>query len=251
MRRLIIISGAGLSVESGIRAFRTDTGSGKAMWDEYDLEEVCNISAFRGNFYGTTHEFYNKRRQELETVEPNLAHLRIAEWFNRFSGVVNITTNVDDLIERAGVPRDEVLHVHGYLKELVIETEAGDRKRIVDIGYNAINPDDYGWCKPNVVFFGEMAPEYTPMYGILDTLTANDMVILVGCSNTVINFNWELLPAARRGTKVHIVNPMVNYLEQEAYTDSGVTVWRAGAVEVFSNPTFLRTVEDFMECNLI
>ncbi|UIR90687.1 putative transferase [Escherichia phage PSa2] len=50
MRRLIVVSGAGLSVDSGVRAFRTDTASGKSLWDEYDLEEVCNIHAFRGNF---------------------------------------------------------------------------------------------------------------------------------------------------------------------------------------------------------
>lgn len=113
MRRLIIISGAGLSVESGVRAFRTDTASGKALWDDYDLEEVCNIHAFRGNFYHKTHMFYNKRREELKTVEPNLAHLRIGEWYKQYPGqVVNLTTNVDDLIERAGVPHSDILHIH-------------------------------------------------------------------------------------------------------------------------------------------
>ncbi|MFP9052002.1 Sir2 family NAD-dependent protein deacetylase, partial [Enterococcus faecalis] len=121
MRRLIIISGAGLSVESGVRAFRTDTASGKALWDDYDLEEVCNIHAFRGNFYHKTHMFYNKRREELKTVEPNLAHLRIGEWYKKYPGqVVNLTTNVDDLIERAGVPHSDILHIHGYLKEVVV-----------------------------------------------------------------------------------------------------------------------------------
>ncbi|WLW41179.1 NAD-dependent protein deacylase sirtuin-5, mitochondrial [Salmonella phage KKP 3953] len=105
MRRLIVVSGAGLSVDSGVRAFRTDTASGKSLWDEYDLEEVCSLPNFEAGFrrfcgeddpnyfsarfpgidedgndlYLKTHEFYNMRRQELQTVEPNIAHLRIAE----------------------------------------------------------------------------------------------------------------------------------------------------------------------------
>lgn len=248
MRRLIVISGAGLSVESGVRAFRTDTNSGKAMWDEYDLEEVCNIHAFRGNFYHKTHAFYNKRRVELGTVEPNLAHLRIAEWYKRFPGqVLNLTTNVDDLLERAGVLEPSIIHVHGYLPEIVIETEAGSPKQVINVGYTEINPDDYGWCKPNVVFFGEMAPKYTEMYNILDTLTANDMVIVVGCSNTVINFNWELFPAVRRGTKMLVVNPATPYHEMEIYQDNGVLVYRAGAVETFGNINFINMVEKFLE----
>jgi len=248
MRRLVIISGAGLSVESGVRAFRTDTDSGKSLWDEYDLEEVCNIHAFRGEFYHKTHDFYNKRRVELGSVEPNLAHLRIGEWYKRFPGqVINLTTNVDDLLERAGVLEPSIIHVHGYLPEIVVETEAGSAKRVINVGYREINPDDYGWCKPNVVFFGEMAPKYTEMYNILDTLTANDMVIVVGCSNTVINFNWELFPAVRRGTKMVVVNPATPYHEMEIYQDNGVLVYRAGAVETFSNINFINMVEKFLE----
>lgn len=248
MKRLIVISGAGFSAESGIRTFRTDEVSGKALWDEYDLEKVCNIHAFRSNYYGMTHEFYNKRRQELQTVEPNLAHLRVAEWYKRYPGQVkNLTTNVDDLLERAGIPREDVIHVHGYLKELVIETEAGNPKNVIDIGYNAIDPDDYGWCKPNVVFFGEMAPLYKEMYDLLDTLTVQDMVIVVGCSNTVINFNWELFPSVCRGVKMMVVNPQVGYMEQEGYETNNVIVFRAGAVETFSNKHFIKLIEDHLE----
>lgn len=248
MRRLLVISGAGFSAESGIRTFRTDEVTGKALWDEYDLEEVCNIHAFRGNFYHKTHSFYNKRREELQAVAPNAAHLKVAEWFKQFPGQVqNLTTNVDDLLERAGVPRDNVLHVHGYLKELIIENEAGDAKKVIDVGYRQIDPDQYGWCKPNVVFFGEAAPLYGPMHTMLDDLTSNDMVILVGCSNTVINFNWDLFPAARRGTKVLVVNPRLNYGEEEIYQNAGILVYRCGAVEAFSKKGFTDLVESHLE----
>lgn len=266
MRRLIIVSGAGLSVDSGVCAFRTDTASGKAMWDEYDLEEVCNIGAFqRGyrcytgefgvwgtdedgkDFYTKTHEFYNMRRQELENVEPNIAHLRIAEWFQRYGAdsVKNFTTNVDDLLERAGIPRGEILHVHGYLKEIIYRR---DRDMVIDdIGYSAVDISQFKWVKPNVVFFGETAPWYMGQINLFDTLTSNDMVIVVGCSNQVINFNWELFPAVSRGTKMMVVNPQVRYDEQLEYEKRGVTVWRAGAAEVFGNKHFIGQVEAFME----
>lgn len=248
MRRLIVISGAGFSAESGVRTFRTDTESGKALWDEYDLEEVCNIHAFRGNFYHKTHMFYNKRRAELPTVHPNAAHLRVAEWYKRYPGqVINMTTNVDDLLERAGVPKEDTLYIHGYLKEILVKDAFTQKVEIVDIGYDQIDPDDYDWCKPNVIFFGENAPAYHELYTTLDGLTSEDMVIVVGCSNTVINFNWELFPAVKRGTKVLVVNPGINYLEQEQYDIHGVLQFRCGAVEAFNNKNFIKIVEDHLE----
>lgn len=250
MRRLCIVSGAGLSADSGIPTFRTND-AGKAMWDEYDINEVCDIHAFNGNFYWKTHEFYNKRRADLAKVEPNIAHLRIAEWYKRYPDVVlNVTTNVDDLLERAGIPQLGILHVHGYLPEVIIQREEGgvrSARFVKNVGYEAINPDDYFWAKPNVVFFGEAAPEYAMMHYVFDSLTANDMVIVVGASNQVINFNWELFPAAARGTKMMVVNPNINYLEQTLYEERGVTVWRAGAAEVFGNKHFIGQVEAFME----
>lgn len=248
MRRLIVISGAGFSAESGVRTFRTDTESGKALWDEYDLEEVCNIHAFRGNFYHKTHMFYNKRRAELQTVHPNSAHLRVAEWYKRYPGqVVNMTTNVDDLLERAGVPKEDTLYIHGYLKEILVKDAFTQKVEVVDIGYDQIDPDDYDWCKPNVIFFGENAPPYGPMDDILESLTNQDLVIVVGCSNTVINFNWELFPASRLGTKVVVVNPNVRYDEQLMYEDAGVVVYSTGAVDAFSNPGLIKMVEDHLE----
>lgn len=272
MRRLIVVSGAGISVESGIRAFRTDTASGKAMWDEFSIDDVCNLESFNAGFriktegfgphygfaggdvneancYDLTHEFYNRRREELGTVEPNLAHLRVAEWYKAFPGrVINFTTNVDDLLERAGIPRSEVIHAHGYLREVRYKpNNAGCSERLVDVGFEKFNHEDYFWAKPNVTFFCETAPWYMGQINLFDTLTANDMVIVVGCSNQVINFNWELFPAVRRGTKMVVVNPAVPYHEMEVYQDNGVLVYRAGAVETFGNKHFINMVEKFLE----
>lgn len=272
MRRLIIVSGAGLSADSDIPTFRTQD-AGTPMWEEYNVNEVCDIHAFNlgfahlnsknpplealsrspktygKNLYTLTTEFYNKRRCELATVEPNIAHLRIAEWFNRYpDAVLNITTNVDDLLERAGIPHDEILHVHGYLPEIKYKMFPDTQNAtILDIGHKNCNPDLFHWAKPNVVFFGEHAPEYPLMHSVFDSLTANDMVIVVGASNQVINFNWELFPAQNIGTKMVVVNPGINYLEQELYEERGVLVYRAGAAEVFGNKHFINMVESFME----
>lgn len=267
-RRLIVVSGAGLSVDSGVQAFRTDTNSGKALWDEYDLAEVCDIGAFQAGFhrrtspdlpvvggidddgmdlYEKTHNFYNKRRVELATVEPNAAHLQIGQWFKDFPGqVLNLTTNVDDLLERAGVERETVLHVHGYLPEILHREHPGKYATLEDIGYTAVDINDYNWVKPNVVFFGEAAPLYADMNNLFNSLTGQDMVIVVGCSNQVINFNWDLFPALNFGIKMIVVNPGVNYLETELYEERGGLVYRAGAAEVFSKENFIKLVTNHL-----
>lgn len=266
-RRLIVISGAGLSADSGISTFRTDH-AGPPMWGEFKIEEVCSISSFQAGFrlhkdptapvlngedewgynlYQKTHDFYNMRRVELESVMPNAAHLQIAEWFKMApERVYNVTTNVDNLLERAGIPREDILHVHGYLPEIRVKRDADKWDVVEDIGYAAVDIKEYFWVKPNVVFFGENAPHYTEMYALFDTLTAQDLVIVVGCSNQVINFNWELFPMLNIGTKMVVVNPGINYLEQEQYEQRGVTVYYAGAAETFSNKHFIKMVEDHL-----
>jgi len=273
MRRLIVISGAGLSAESGIRTFRTDEVSGKSLWDEYNLEEVCNVHGFNTgytyrndpfpplaalseetetspsqNLYRLTHDFYNKRRVELQTVEPNAAHNAIADWHRRFPGkVINLTTNVDDLLERAGVDRDDVIHVHGYLPEVKIQEKEGGSKKTIDIGYSEINPDDHHWAKPNVVFFHENAPLYADLYDLIDSLTSQDLVIIVGCSNIVIDFDRLLYSPIMKGTKCIVVNPRISEADTTLYTSYGIAYFQTGAVSAFSNPNLVKVVEDHLE----
>lgn len=282
MRRLIVITGAGFSAESGVQTFRN--AGGRAMWDIYDVTEVCEISAFnsgyryRGhenppfhsiskdggiNLYEMTHDFYNKRRQELATVGPNLGHTSVADWYKRFPGqVVNITTNVDDLLERAGVDYKDILHVHGYLKEMVVERQKGAGRAVIDVGYDEVNIDQYHWCKPNVVFFGENAPAYREMYEMMDSLTNQDMILIIGCSNVVINF-FSLLytPCVYIGAKIAIINKYDAEAAQAAkyptdaysrsdiqlYDERGVPHWDKGTVDAFSDPAFIKMIEDHLE----
>lgn len=289
MRRLIVISGAGISAESGIRTFRTDTKSGKALWDEYSLDEVCYAPGFQAGFhhrnnenpphnavsfdagenlYYLTHRFYDKRRKELPTVAPNLAHLRVAEWYNRFQGqVINLTTNVDDLLERAGIPRDNILHVHGYLNEMrTIKEPYGHEELKVLAPGEDFDVNDYHWAKPNVVFFAEAAPLYQDMYDLVDSITNQDLVLVVGCSMQVINFRQLLKPAYGAGAKIVEVNLYDAEAAQKAamsntgwdsavysksdmrkLDESGILHWDNGAVDAFSDPKFIKMVEDHLE----
>ena len=288
MRRLIVITGAGFSAESGIRTFRTDTPSGKPMWDEYKLEEVCSIHAFDAGFrhrfdpmpplhsiseetedrpsvnlYELTHQFYNKRRVEMQTVEPNLAHLRVAEWYKRFPGqVINLTTNVDDLLERAGVDRKDIIHVHGYLPEMRVKREKNGPEEMIDVGYSQVDIDQYAWCKPNVVFFHENAPLYQDMYDLFDSITNQDMFLIVGCSNTVIDFRYLLTtPILYQGAKLGVINlydpaaaqnakyPSTVYSRSDMskMDEMGIPHWDNGAVDAFSSESLITMVENHLE----
>ena len=107
MKKVVFLTGAGMSVESGLSTFR---GSG-GMWNEYKIEDVASIEGYERN-PALVIEFYNKRRQELLTVAPNEGHRLIAE-LEKHNEVVVVTQNVDDLHERAG--STNVIHLHGEL----------------------------------------------------------------------------------------------------------------------------------------
>lgn len=143
MRRLIIISGAGLSAESGIPTFRSGS---TAMWENFSIDEVCNIHTLpRTTIRCMT---FTMHVVALGSVDPNLAHLRIAEWYSRWAGrVINLTTNVDDLLERAGVKHEDILHVHGYLPEITYEDAEGNDV-IKNIGYTEVDTGKYTWLSP-------------------------------------------------------------------------------------------------------
>lgn len=177
--RLIIFSGAGLSAESGVPTFRDADG----IWSKYDLDTVCNFLTFHEN-YSEAHDFYNDVRTSMNHVEPNSAHRAIADLQNAHGPdrVIVITTNVDDLLERAGCT--DVMHLHGNIRTM-IEVETGESR---DIGYSTFDhtitqPGEY---KPGVVFFGEHCPEYATLNLLIDSLTADDVWITIGSSEHVV-----------------------------------------------------------------
>lgn len=191
-----IITGAGLSAESGIPTFRTGDD---ALWDGVDIDKVCNIGTWKQN-YETVHEFYNKMRENLANVEPNDAHLAIAKWQKQFADRVTvITTNVDDLLDRAGVK--DTIYLHGKLTEMY-----NTKTRVVsEIGYDSYSMDCRD-TKPNVIFFGECAPNYNILAGITEIMKREDVVIFIGMSFQVVGV-YQCLPLRSPDPCVINVNP--------------------------------------------
>lgn len=150
-KRLVVLTGAGISAESGIRTFR-DMGG---LWEEYDVMEVASPEGWAKNPQLVL-RFYNERRSQLKNAQPNLAHKTLAEEETNFI-VHIITQNVDNLHERAG--SSDVLHLHG---ELTKARSTVNDNSIKDIGYSEINWGDKcekGFqLRPHIVWFGEAVP---------------------------------------------------------------------------------------------
>lgn len=181
MTKVFFISGAGLSAESGIPTFRTGEDG---LWMNYDLDKVCNFATWQQN-YDLVHEFYSGRRTELANYEPNEMHKAIAAWQKEFGkeNVINVTTNVDDLLERAGV--EDVVHLHGNLTKIVNVTSGEE----TDIGYTEFDTktDPVQIIKPSVIFFGEHAPEYNTLSGLTTfEMGRDDIVVFIGMSFQVV-----------------------------------------------------------------
>lgn len=149
-KKLVVLSGAGISAESGIQTFRDSDG----LWEGHDVMEVATPEGFRKN-PGLVLDFYNKRRRQLLTVNPNEAHFILAELENHFD-VHIITQNVDDLHERAG--STNVLHLHGELLK-VRSTQNPDYILDWKTDLTLKDQDENGFSlRPHIVWFGEEVP---------------------------------------------------------------------------------------------
>lgn len=134
MSKVVFLTGAGLSAESGIKTFRDHNG----LWNNYDVMEVCSIKGFRKNRQLVL-DFYDLRRADLADKEPNPAHFMIAELQKKYPDqIINLTQNVDNLLEKAGC--SEVIHLHGELTKAVCET----CNHVIEIGYHPIR--DFQQC---------------------------------------------------------------------------------------------------------
>jgi len=151
MRKLVVLTGAGISAESGIKTFRDSGG----LWEEYRVEDVASPEAWRSH-PDTVLRFYNERRRQLEHAKPNRGHMGLAELEREFD-VHIITQNIDNLHERAGSTR--IIHLHG---ELTKARSSINPAQIIDIGYRDILPGekapDGSPLRPHIVWFGEAVP---------------------------------------------------------------------------------------------
>lgn len=171
MKKLTILSGAGISAESGIKTFR----DGDGLWENHNVTDVASPEGWRKD-RALVLEFYNQRRRQLHEVQPNDAHKLLAE-LEKYFDVQIITQNIDDLHERAG--STNILHIHGELfkscscnnKNLVYE-QKGD----INIGDKA---EDGAQLRPFIVWFGEDVPLYQTAREIVKE---SDILLVIGTS---------------------------------------------------------------------
>ncbi len=169
--KLAVITGAGISAESGISTFRDSNG----LWENHRIEDVATPQAWKKDPHVVL-EFYNKRRRQLLTVQPNKAHYKLAEWEEYFD-IHIITQNVDDLHERAG--STQVVHLHGEL--LKARSEKNIEYVIAhpqDIVFGQCCPDGYQ-LRPHIVWFGESVPMIEIASEIIQDV---DIIAVIGTS---------------------------------------------------------------------
>ena len=196
LKKIVVLTGAGVSAESGLSTFR-DAGG---LWEGHDVYEVASPQGWKKN-PEVVLRFYNERRRQLEHVQPNDAHIAIAKLQEKYDVTV-ITQNVDNLHERAG--SKDVLHLHG---ELTKAKSTLPPYNIYDIGYTDINWGDMcekgGQLRPNIVWFGEPVPLITDAATIAGTA---DIFIVVGTS-LVVYPAASLIDYVKREAMKYIIDP--------------------------------------------
>jgi len=209
----MILSGAGLSAQSGIRTFRDHNG----LWENHDVMKVCSTEGWIEDRKFVT-RFYNERRADLASREPNHAHQILAKLEQDYRGrIIHLTQNIDDLMERAGAK--EVIHLHGTLTDLRCEACT----RTFHIGYAPQKGDEFcPHCgnkrvRHNVVMFGETAPEYS---NIQEAIRQCRLFIAIGTSGTVIDiahiakaFKHSILIDPKRQETASIYDPK-SYIDE-------------------------------------
>jgi NAD-dependent deacetylase len=194
--RVFVLTGAGISAESGLPTFRASDG----LWAGYNVEEICTPDALRRN-PALVWEFYSRRRADCQKAAPNPAHIALAELEAQLNSRYFLCTqNVDDLHERAG--SRNLVHMHGELAKARCERECG-RLPVRDTTIYA-SLDEVGRCpcggrlRPHIVFFGEIPLE---MERIQDEIAQSTLMLVVGTSGSVYpaaNFvHWARQAGAR------------------------------------------------------
>lgn len=203
-KRIVVLTGAGISAESGISTFRDSDG----LWEQYRVEDVATPEGYHKD-RALVLDFYNQRRRQLANCKPNDGHLqlvRLEEYFD----VDIVTQNVDNLHEQAG--SSKVLHLHGELTKARSER---DENLIMDIGYNDINADDKAPdgapLRPHIVWFGEAVPNIEPAAALCEQC---DCFIVVGTSMNVYPAAG-LIHYVPRNVPCYLVDPKAVQVSRE------------------------------------
>jgi NAD-dependent deacetylase len=202
MERIVVLTGAGMSAESGIKTFRDNNG----LWENHDVMEVASPDGWRKD-PELVLTFYNQRRAQLREVYPNPGHLALAELERKYD-VRIITQNVDDLHERAG--SSQVIHLHGELKKV----RSIQRPDLIydwehDLNIGDLCPQSGTQLRPHIVWFGESVPMIEPA---LEEVLQADRIMIIGTSMQVYPAAG-LVAYAPPQAPVHYIDPKpsINY----------------------------------------
>lgn len=197
MKKLVVLTGAGMSAESGISTFRDSDG----LWENYPVMQVASATGFRAN-PKLVHDFYNARRHDLVTKQPNAGHLGLVDLEKDFD-VKIITQNVDNLHEKAG--SKYVLHLHGEL----MKVRAMDNEDLVftlDESNLDTTPEtiiEGHKVRPHIVFFEEAVPNIEPA---IDLVSESDVLVIIGTSLNVYPAAG-LINYARKAERIFYIDP--------------------------------------------
>ncbi len=200
-KKLVVLTGAGISAESGLKTFRDSDG----LWEGYDINEVATATAWRKN-PALVQEFYNMRRQSVKEAKPNKAHQLLVELEKDFD-VHIITQNIDDLHERAGSSR--VTHLHG---EILKMRSVNNDDRIFHVDGEIKMGDlaeDGGQLRPHIVWFEEPVPM---MDDAIRIVRQADIFLIVGTS-LVVYPAAGLVHYAPPGIPIYIVDKKIPYIQ--------------------------------------
>ena len=204
MKKIAVLTGAGVSAESGVSTFRDSDG----LWENHKVEDVASIEGWYRNPQLVL-DFYNARRAQLTQVKPNAAHRAIAELENEYKVTV-ITQNVDNLHERASSTR--IIHLHGELSKVrpencCNEMDGFSEETVFDIGADSINIGDLApngaQLRPHIVWFGEAVPKISKA---VEAVEQADILLIVGTSLQVYPAAG-LYRYAKADTPIYIIDP--------------------------------------------
>lgn len=200
-KRLVVLTGAGMSAESGIKTFRDSDG----LWENYPVQQVASIEGYEAN-PELVLQFYNDRRRELQHVSPNHGHQMVAKLEDYFDVTV-VTQNVDNLHERAG--SSHIIHLHGELMKATSSLSPNNPRYICTLpsANSKILPgdlaEDGSQLRPYIVWFGESVPKFEEA---IHATERADIFVIIGTS-------MQVYPAAglaryvQRNTPIYLIDP--------------------------------------------
>ena len=201
MKKLVFLTGAGMSAESGFATFRDSGG----LWEQYDVQKVASIEGYWQD-PALVIQFYNERRHQLLTAQPNEGHRLVASLEDKYDVTV-VTQNVEDLHERAGSKK--VVHLHGELMKATSTDNPNDPDQIVTLTPENIDikmgqkAKDGSQLRPFIVWFGEAVPMIEPA---IDEVSEADILVVIGTSLNVYPAAG-LLRYAKRNCKMYLIDP--------------------------------------------